>query len=158
MQQLPYPGRVVWIGLRPSRGADMTGVGAVDASVDTGLVGDRYAGSSGKRHATLIQAEHLPVIAGYLRRSSLAPDLLRRNIVIEGINLLALKGRTVSIGSADFEITGACHPCSKMEQVLGAGGYNALRGHGGVTARVVKSGTVSVDDPVRFSPTHDAPE
>lgn len=128
----------------------MNSMDTVSATTNAGLAGDRYSGRSGKRHATLLQAEHLPAIASYLKLDSLAAEILRRNIVVEGINLLALKDKVVQIGSARLEITGLCHPCSRMEQLLGVGGYNAVRGHGGVTARVIGDGTISVGDSVNY--------
>jgi len=77
---------------------------------------------------------------------NIAPQMLRRNLVIKGINLLALKNQTFQIGDAILQIAGLCHPCSKMEQILGPGGYNAMRGHGGLTARVLKTGVMRVGD------------
>ncbi|MEO0693467.1 MAG: MOSC domain-containing protein, partial [Pseudomonadota bacterium] len=47
------------------------------------------------------------------------------------------------------EVTGPCPPCSRMEEVFGPGGYTAMRGHGGVYARVVTPGIVSIGAPVR---------
>ncbi len=119
---------------------------ALDSSA--GIIGDRYAGRSGKRHVTLLQYEHLAVIAALCGRTAVDPALLRRNVVVAGINLLALRGRRLQIGAVLLEATGPCHPCSRMERTLGAGGYNAMRGHGGITARVLQGGHIRIGDAV----------
>jgi MOSC domain-containing protein YiiM len=67
---------------------------------------------------------------------------LRRNLVVSGVNLLALKGRRFLVGEAMLEGTGPCHPCSRMEEALGPGGLNAMRGHGGLNARVLQGGLI----------------
>lgn len=113
---------------------------------DKGVIGDRYDGRSGTRHVTLIQHEHLGAIARFLGLDAVSPDQLRRNIVVSGINLLALKDRRFRLGEALLETTGECHPCSRMEEVFGTGGYNAVRGHGGITARVLEGGDVKLGD------------
>lgn len=123
----------------------MIAVDEVLADQRYGLIGDRYNGSSGKRQVTLIQWEHLAVLAS-MTGKTVAPEMLRRNLVIKGINLMALKDQTFQIGDAILQTTGLCHPCSKMEKILGPGGYNAMRGHGGLTARVVKTGVMRVGD------------
>ena len=147
LETLPQIGRVDWIGLRPARRENMNVVQAADID-QHGLVGDRYTGNSGKRAVTLIQAEHLPAIAGLLHKETIAPEMLRRNIVVSGINLLALKNKQFTIGDAVLEMTGLCHPCSRMEKTFGAGGYNAVRGHGGITARVITPGKIKNGDAV----------
>ena len=145
---LPQTGTVEWIGVRPDRRVPVSVVPAVRADADSGLDGDRYAKAGGDRQVTLIQAEHLEAVASMLDLPELDPARVRRNIVVRGINLLALKDKRFRIGDALLEPTGKCHPCSFMEEELGAGGYNAMRGHGGITARVIESGEIAVGDTV----------
>ncbi|MGI9388337.1 MAG: MOSC domain-containing protein [Methyloligellaceae bacterium] len=139
-------GVVRWIGVRPARKADLLAVEEV-AITEAGLDGDHRA-KPGKRAVTLIQFEHFAVFASLLGVGTVTPELLRRNIVVSGINLLGLRNRRFRIGSAVFDGSGICAPCSRMEAALGPGGYSAVRGHGGITARVVEEGTVSVGDRV----------
>lgn len=150
MTQFPRAGRLDWIGLRPARDVPMVAVEEALATCDAGLSGDRYAGGSGKRGATLIQAEHLPVIAALAGHTSIAPATLRRNLVVSGIPLIAFKGRRFRIGSVVFEGTEPCDPCSRMEDALGTGGYNAMRGMGGLCARIVEGGTLRRGDRVEW--------
>ena len=147
---LPQVGKVTWIGVRPERRAEMLVVDSVEAKTNSGLTGDRYAGRSGNRQVTLIQSEHLPVIASTLGLESVDPSLLRRNICVSGINLLALKDKQFQIGDVILEYTGLCHPCSFMEETFGPGGYNAIRGHGGINARVIQSGIIRINDSVTY--------
>ncbi len=144
-------GRVEWIGLRPEKRGDMVAVDQVDVKIGTGLEGDHYNGGfKNKRDVTLIQFEHLEVISQLVGRDTVSPNLLRRNIAVSGINLASLKDKQFQIGEVVLEGTGLCHPCSRMERNLGEGGYNAVRGHGGITARVVTGGTVNLGDSVRL--------
>ncbi|WP_040380738.1 MOSC domain-containing protein [Deinococcus aquatilis] len=106
----------------------------------------------GKRQVTLIQAEHLPVIAALAGLDTVTPEELRRNIVVRGLPLLALKDARFQIGEVILEGTGECHPCSRMEETFGPGGYNAVRGHGGITARVVRGGVIRVGDALTVLP------
>ena len=142
------PGRLTWIGLRTARRGPVLAVTDAELTTEHGLTGDRYAGSTGARQVTLIQAEHLAAIGAYTGEAAAAPERLRRNLVVAGLNLLAVRDGRLAIGAAVLEITGLCHPCSRMEEELGPGGYNAVRGHGGLTARVVQPGRIAVGDPV----------
>lgn len=146
--QFPRDGKVEWIGLRPARDVPMREVDAARAEAGVGLDGDRYQGGSGKRGITLIQAEHLPVIAALSGHADVAPATLRRNLVVSGIPLIALKGRRFRVGGVLLEGTDACDPCSRMEDALGPGGYNAMRGMGGLCARILEGGTLRVGDAV----------
>lgn len=148
MSRFPRDGRVDWLGVRPARDAPVMPRDAVEAIAAKGLVGDRYAGGSGKRGVTLLQAEHIPVIAQLAGLDAIDPSVFRRNVVVSGIPLVALKGRRFRIGDVLLEGTGPCDPCSKMEAALGEGGYNAMRGHGGLCARILEGGTIRLGDAV----------
>ena len=147
----PQRGRVCWLGVRPARRAAVQVVDAVEARVGEGLVGDHYRARKGDREVTLIQAEHLALLAALLGRdAAVDPALLRRNILVAGINLLGLKRRTFQIGTAILEYTGLADPCSRMEEALGPGGWNAMCGHGGITARVLRGGVIRLQDAVVY--------
>ena len=147
------PGRVTWIGLRPKRHQAMVTVETATLDIRDGVIGDHYkSATTGNRHVTLIGAEDLAAIAAYLGRDRVDPQDLRRNIVIAGVNLLALKDKRFRLGSAELETTGECHPCSRMEDTFGTGGYNAVRGHGGITARVLEGGEVRLGDALSVIP------
>lgn len=139
-------GRLDWIGLRPARLDAPVAVEGAEIT-EAGLVGDHAR--PGKRAVTLIQAEHLPVIGAILGHGPVAPDRLRRNLVVSGLNLAALRGRRVAIGEAVLRITGPCAPCSRMEAALGPGGYSAMRGHGGCCAEVLRPGRITRGEAVR---------
>lgn len=157
LRTLPQRGRVQWIGVRPGREQPMIGVQTVEVEIGSGLAGDRYkGGAESKRQVTLIQAEHLVAVGSLLGRAPIDPALLRRNLVVSGINLSALHLSHFRVGSVLLKGTGFCHPCSRMEMALGPGGYNAMRGHGGITAKVLVPGAVGVGDEVALAEERDA--
>lgn len=141
-------GRLDWIGLRPGRRQTVVAVSQTYAIADLGLEGDRRCqGTPGSaRQVTLINAEHIEAVAKLLRREFIDPALLRRNLVISGINLQALRYQQFRIGDAVFEATALCHPCSRMDEVLGLGGHAAMLGHGGLCARILRAGKIQVGD------------
>ncbi|MFZ5961614.1 MOSC domain-containing protein [Thalassococcus sp. BH17M4-6] len=138
-------GRLDWIGLRAARREPVAAVGA-SVVTPAGLDGDH--GRAGQRAVTLLQTEHLPVVAALCGQDAVAPEVLRRNLLISRINLNALRDRDLRIGEAVLRITRPCAPCSRMEEALGSGAYNALRGHGGWCAEVLQPGRIALGDPV----------
>ncbi|MGA7116233.1 MAG: MOSC domain-containing protein [Hyphomicrobium sp.] len=144
-----HPGKITWIGLRPERRSPLIAVASATLIAGKGIAGDHYQTSTnGARQVTLIASEDLAAIASFLRVERVIPDQLRRNLVTTGINLVALKRRRFRIGSALLEATGECAPCSRMEDEFGPGGYNAVRGRGGLTARIIKGATISIGDAI----------
>jgi len=97
--QFAKAGKVEWIGVRPARKEPLVSLPRAKVNLN-GIEGD-HRNKPGKRTVTLIQAEHLSVIA----------------------SLCA---------------------CSRMETELGHGGYNAMRGHGGICAEVLEEGEIEL--------------
>ena len=128
----------------------------ISVSPEHAIQGDRYHSAKGARQITLIQYEHLATIASLLGIDAVAPETLRRNIAVSGINLLALKGHAFKLGEVTLQFTGLCHPCSRMEELFGPGGYNAVRGHGGITARIIVGGRIALQDRVHMVPAPQA--
>ncbi|MDR6179577.1 MULTISPECIES: MOSC domain-containing protein [unclassified Pseudomonas] len=148
LAQVPQSGEVRWIGVRPASRAPMVEIEAVEARRDAGLTGDHARPTPrNQRQVTLIQWEHLPVVAALIGKT-VAPADLRRNLAIAGINLFSLKNRRFRIGQAVLETTGWCQPCARLEERLGPGTFQAMRGHGGLTTRVLESGIIRLGDRV----------
>jgi MOSC domain-containing protein YiiM len=153
-------GRIEAIIVRGESRAPARRIEATSAIAGVGLADDRLgmqgAAELSTRQVTLIQQEHLPVIAQLARVAQVDPVGLRRNLVVSGINLLALKNAKLQVGEAVLEVVGPCQPCSRMEEAIGPGGYAAMRGHGGMTARILTGGAIRTGDAVRALPRENA--
>ncbi|MCU1718132.1 MOSC domain-containing protein [Pseudomonas sp. 5P_3.1_Bac2] len=157
LAHVPQQGVVRWLGVRPAPQQPMLVVDAVEARRDGGLIGDYRSvkRNTSSRQVTLIQWEHLAVINALMGRTEqnlLGPAELRRNLVISGINLFSLKDRRFRLGQAILQTTGWCQPCAKLERRLGPGLFQAMRGHGGITAQVLHSGVIRLGDSLCVEP------
>ncbi len=150
LKDLP-DGRLRWIGLRPGHKQEMLSVESTQAIARLGLEGDHRClktPDSG-RQVTIISTEFIRTIETYSGLPHIDPSLLRRNLVVSGINLNALRHQQFCIGDALFEATALCHPCVRMDQTLGRGGAAAMLGYGGLCAKVLESGEIRIGDLVR---------
>lgn len=145
------PGRLQWIGVRPGRRAPMQLLQSTSAISGRGLEGDhridKTPGSG--RQVTLISREFIQQTAHFLGLDDISPDILRRNLVVSGINLHALRHQRFRIGEVLLEASALCHPCSRMEQALGKGAVAAMLGHGGLCCRILNDGDLTIGDAVR---------
>jgi len=149
------PGRLEWIGLRSERRGQVNSVIEALALAGLGLAGDHRSlktpGSA--RQVTLISREYIESICRHTGQSSIDPALLRRNLVIAGMNMNLLRYQRLQIGEVILETSALCHPCSRMDEALGAGGAAAMFGYGGLCAKVIQGGRLAVGDAViRLAP------
>ncbi len=151
LANVPQIGTLTWIGVRREHGAALVALESAEVLAERGLADDVIARGRGgsKRQVTLVQAEHLPVIATLSGAAQVTPFMLRRNLVLSGINLVALAKIEFRIGDDVVLVgTGPCEPCSRMETTIRPGAFQAMRGHGGITARVVRGGVIKKGDRV----------
>ena len=145
-------GTVQWIGVRPRRREPLQSLTRVQAVADLGLEGDhRMSKTPGSgRQVTLISQEFINQIAAHLSEADLDPARLRRNIVVSGLNLNALRRQRFWVGEALLEATQLCHPCARMEAELGPGGVIAMFGYGGLCAKIIQGGAIECGAAVRL--------
>lgn len=144
-------GKVEWIGVRKKEG-EIKSLNHGFAIEGLGLKGDKITRkSSKKRQVTLMQKEHISVILSLAKEENQKKIneiqyYFKRNLLISKYNILNLKGKFFSVGEAKFFGTGDCKPCKKIENLLGKKMFEAMQGMGGITATVVKSGRIKVND------------
>lgn len=136
--------KVVNLQICPAPRAPMQPVDAVRAVENRGLEGDRHAAPDSTRQVLLIEAETL-------ERMGLASGAVKENITTRGIELMALAiGTRLHIGGAVLELTKACTPCARMDE-LRTGLRAELQGQRGMMARVLVGGEIGVGDEIRVN-------
>jgi MOSC domain-containing protein YiiM len=75
---------------------------------------------------------------------ALSPGAFRRNVVIEGMDITTLIGKRFSLGGVEFEGTVESKPCYWMDQAVAPGTEVWLRGNGGLRAKILSDGSLTV--------------
>jgi MOSC domain-containing protein YiiM len=115
----------------------------VQAIEGQGLEGCAHARAGTKRQVLFASAEHLDALGVEYGR-------IRENFTIEGTDVHQWPvGQRVGIGTAEFEITMVCDPCSRMDEIR-PGLQEELDGKRGMLARVLKTGEVAAGDSVEL--------
>ncbi len=140
-------GKVVGIYTAPRAGAPMERQERVEAVPGLGIVGDRYAEGLGHwsdprwsdQEITMVEAEVAETLG-------LRPGDLRRNLVTQGVRLDRLIGVQFRIGEVLLLGVRACDPCRYLEALTRPGLVRALAHRGGLRARIITPGRISVGD------------
>lgn len=153
---MSWSGSIESLFTSPEAGAPMESVASLVAVVGKGIEGDRYFKKKGtfsgkigpRREVTLIAAEALEDAA---REHHLVIDAreTRRNVLVRGVPLNELIGRTFTLGEVVLEGLDVCEPCSHLSKLVGKSVVRPLGGRGGLRARVVTGGTLLVGDRAR---------
>jgi MOSC domain-containing protein YiiM len=129
--------------------APLRSVERAQAIAGRGLLGDRYADGAGTfspsggrgRDLTLVAAEVLEDVG-------LEPVEARRNLIVRGVDLDALRGRRFRVGAVECLGQRRCEPCAHLERLTRPGVLRALAHRGGLRADILRGGDLRVGDPV----------
>jgi MOSC domain-containing protein YiiM len=136
----------------------------VDVRAGLGIVGDRYFGKPAHRDAsaTVIAAEAVEALAAELGSGPLDPLASRRNVVLRGAEVEALRGQLFGLDCGEGEVVllggRPANPCAWLDLVLAAGAHRGMRGRGGVrcaprTDGVLRLGPAVLRSTVELDPT-----
>lgn len=123
-------------------------VTAVECVAGMGLRGDRYFGFAPdfKGQATFFDADAVDALRERFGVPELSSGLLRRNLIVRGVDLAASVGKRFRFQGVEFEASEECRPCYWMDEAVGPGAEEFLKTNfrGGLRARVVSDGTLRV--------------
>jgi len=134
-------GSIVSLQICPGYRKPMNKVEKVNAITNLGLEGDAHAIRDSSRQVLLIESETLDEL-------KLSAGEVKENITTSGINLMRLRyGDRLNIGAVVLEVTKACSPCSRMED-LRPGLKREIAGRRGMLARVIDGGVLQRGEPI----------
>ncbi len=123
-------------------------VDTVECVKGYGLRGDRFFGyrPDYKGQATFFAAEVWEALCAEFKVADRDVSVFRRNIITRGIDLNSLIGQEFTVQGIRFVGTGEARPCHWMDQAFAPGAEDALKGRGGLRARVLSDGVLRCDD------------
>ena len=130
---------------RPAGGHPVLEAEQVECVAGCGLRGDRYFGfqEDYKGQVTFFSLEIFEAMRRELNLPDARPAETRRNVFVVGAELRALIGRQFEIQGVQFAGVEECRPCYWMDQAIAAGAEAALRGRGGLRARILTDGQLN---------------
>ncbi len=113
-----------------------------------GIVGDRYFNKKPNYSGqiTFFAQEVLAYLREEMQLADLDPQGVRRNVITQGINLNQLIGKRFTLQGIEFEGVEHCRPCKWMNVGVAQNALPVMKGKGGLRARILLDGTLSVGD------------
>jgi MOSC domain-containing protein YiiM len=112
-----------------------------------GIRGDRFFDHKPdfKGQITFFESENHEWLCECLKLSEARPSDYRRNVITKGADLNALIGKEFEVQGVRFIGTEEAKPCYWMDQALAAGAHEALKGRGGLRARILTDGCLRLE-------------
>jgi len=148
-------GKIAGIYITGEASIPMVGVKSAVAIAGKGLDGDRYAAgvgfyspnptTEGARELTLIEQESIEALRTH-DGVVIGDAETRRNVVTRDVRLKGMLGKRFTIGAVVCEGVRDCPPCEHLDELTGKKLMPLLVRTGGLRARIVEGGTISVGD------------
>ena len=126
--------------------APMIEVAEAECVTGKGLRGDRCFGwkEDYKGQVTFFEQEQYERLCAQFGEPDRPPSVFRRNVITQGIDLNTLIGSEFEVQGVRFLGTQESAPCYWMNQAFAEGAEEALKGHGGLRAKVLSDGILRV--------------
>ncbi|MCH6255869.1 MOSC domain-containing protein [Puniceicoccaceae bacterium K14] len=118
----------------------------VNCVMGKGLEGDRFFGyrDNFKGQITFMDRRVVDDLQDFLNLDDFDASQVRRNVLIDGIDLNSLIGCEFELDGVRFSGSEECAPCYWMDQAVGPGSEDFMKGKGGLRCRILSTGTLSV--------------
>jgi MOSC domain-containing protein YiiM len=129
---------------KPSGKNPIEEVDALDCVADKGITGDRFFDYKPdyKGQITFFEIETHQRLCEAFAVFDKGPETYRRNVITEGIDLNTLIGKEFEVQGVRFLGTEEAKPCFWMEEAFCVGAEEALKGKGGLRAKILTSGSL----------------
>ena len=121
---------------------------SIECVAGHGIRGDRFFDyrENYKGQVTFLAAEVFAELAHAFGIANKSPGVLRRNVIVSGVDLMELIGADFELQGVRFRGTAHCTPCYWMDTAFAPGTEKFLAGRGGLRARILTNGTISVGE------------
>ena len=129
---------------QPAGESPMTELESIQCVAGKGIVGDRFFGfkEDYKGQVTFFSHEVYERLCARFQITDLPPSIFRRNIITRGVDLNALIGQEFEIQGVRFLGTQESAPCYWLNQAFAEGAEEAMKGHGGLRAKILSDGVL----------------
>jgi MOSC domain-containing protein YiiM len=121
-------------------------VESIDCVQGLGIKGDRYFNykEDFKGQITFFDSSLHIEIKEKFHHPDLCPSAFRRNVIVKGLDLNSLIGKEFSINGVRLSGSEECKPCYWMDEAVGKGIEDFLKGRGGLRCRILSNGSLSL--------------
>ena len=132
---------------RESSDHELEACSEIQCLAGRGIEGDRFLDykDNYRGQITFFEIETYEMLCGKLGVRNKSPGAFRRNVVTRGVSLSELIGKEFEVQGVRFLGIEESKPCYWMNEAFGPGAEVAMKGLGGLRARILSNGVLCID-------------